>query len=107
MKILWDFFSNLKQRVRTLNGQVSTWTSDSVGIPQGSTLGPLLFLLYINDLSDNLSSNIKLFADDTTLFSMCLYIFLFSNVFQKVNRFIYRPFAQVTDFVTNNNFRYY
>ena len=39
-------------------------------IPQGSILGPLLFLIYINDLSDNLTSNAKLFSDNTSLFSV-------------------------------------
>ena len=62
LNILTDFLSNRKQRV-VLNG-VNT------GVPQGSILGPLLFLIYINDLSDNLSSNVKLFADDTSLFSV-------------------------------------
>ena len=40
-----------------------------VGIPQGSNLGPLLFLIYINDLSNGLQSDPKLFTDDTSLFS--------------------------------------
>ena len=67
--LLRDFLSNRKQRV-VLNGQVSTWTSVNAGVPQGSILGALLFLIYINYLSDNLSSNVKLFADDTSLFSV-------------------------------------
>ena len=68
LKLLTDFLSNRKQRV-VLNGQVSTQTSINAGVPQGSILSPLLFLIYINDLSDNLSSNVKLFAD-TSLFSV-------------------------------------
>ena len=40
------------------------------GIPQGLILGPLLFLIYINDLFENLASNPKLFADDSSLFSV-------------------------------------
>ena len=58
-----------KKRV-VLNGQHSSWFNVQAGIPQGSILGPLFFPIYINDLSDGLNSNPKLFADDTSLFSV-------------------------------------
>ena len=51
-----------------LNGVDSSWEKIYSGVPQGSVLGPLLFLIYINDLTDNISSRIKLFADDSSLF---------------------------------------
>ena len=69
LNILTDFLDNRTQRV-ILNGQYSSWAKVEAGVPQGSILGPLLFLIYINDLSDNLASNSKLFADDTLLFSV-------------------------------------
>ena len=69
LNILSDFLRNRKQRV-ALNGQSSSWTNVNAGVPQESILGPLLFISYINDLSDGLSSNAKLFADDTSLFSV-------------------------------------
>ena len=58
-----------KQRV-VLNGQHSPWADVKAGVPQGSILGPLLFLIYINELPNRLNSNVKLFADDTSLFSV-------------------------------------
>ena len=69
LNILSEFPRNRKQRV-TLNGQSSSWANVNTGVPKGSILGPLLFLIYINDLPDGLSSNAKLFADDTSLFSV-------------------------------------
>ena len=62
-----DFLKDRKQRV-ILNGQVFSWTGVNAVVPLGSVLGPLLFLIYINDLTDGLSSNAKYFADDTSLF---------------------------------------
>ena len=62
-----DYLSNRHQRV-VLNGVHSAWLPLKSGVPQGSVLGPLLFLIYINDLTANISSRIKLYADDASLF---------------------------------------
>ena len=68
MKILTDFLNSRKQGV-VLNGQHSSWSDILAGVPQGLILGPLLFLICINDLFDGLQYNPKLFADDTSLFA--------------------------------------
>ena len=49
---------------------MSEWTSVTAVVSHGSVLGPLFFLIYINDLADTLKSEAKLFADDTSLFSV-------------------------------------
>ena len=64
MNILIDFLNNTRHRIK-LNGQISAWASVDAGVPQGSILGPLSLFIDINYLSDNLSSNVKLFADAT------------------------------------------
>ena len=66
---LSDFLKLRKQR-RVLNGQLSSWSNIETSLPQGSVLGALLFLIYINDLSDGLTTNVRLFADDVSLFSV-------------------------------------
>ena len=62
-----SYLSDRKQRV-VLPSTVSKWTFIRAGVPQGSILGPLLFLVYINDIVKDIGSNIRLFADDTSLF---------------------------------------
>ena len=66
---LEDFFK-WKKTTRSPQRQVSTWKNVNAGVPQGSILGPLLFLIYINDLTEGLTTNVKLFWDDTPLFSV-------------------------------------
>ena len=68
LKILTDFLNSQKQRL-VLNGQHLSWSDVLASVPQGSILGSLLFLIYINDLSDGLECNPKLFVDDTSLFA--------------------------------------
>ena len=54
-----------------LDGKSSEAYPVNAGVPQGSILGPTLFLLYINDLPDNVISDIVIYADDSTLYSKC------------------------------------
>ena len=63
---LSDYLANRKQGV-VIPGACSDWLPVMAGVPQGSILGPLLFLLYINDIVDNINSTIRLVADDTSL----------------------------------------
>ena len=53
-----------------INGSSSQWGDIESGVPQGSVLGPLLFLIYINDLEMGIKSQVIFFADDTSLFSI-------------------------------------
>ena len=65
---LMYFLKNWEQGV-VLKGQFSFWKKVNAGVPQGLILGPLLLLIYINDLPYGLQTNLKLFVDDTSLFS--------------------------------------
>ena len=64
-----SYLSNRFQRV-VLNGQTLSWTPVLAGVPQGSILEPPLFLIYVNDMPNGLKSNVKLFEDNTSIFSI-------------------------------------
>ena len=61
-----DWLSDRQQRV-VLNGEVSDWQNVISDVPQGSVLGPTLFIIYVNDLKGNLLSKVAKFGDDTKL----------------------------------------
>ena len=62
-----DYLQNRSQFVE-INGEKSQWLPVKSGIPQGSVLGPLLFLIYINDLPENVNSTVYMYADDTKIY---------------------------------------
>ena len=78
-KIMEDVLANRYQRA-VLNEQVSKWAAVKAGVPQSSILGPLLLFIYISDLPNELLSNSRLFADDTSLFSVVRDMNLSANV---------------------------
>ena len=68
--LISSFLSNRRLQV-VLDGESSQEYPVNVGVPQGSILGPTLFLLYINGLPDDVICDIAICADDTTLYSKC------------------------------------
>ena len=68
LKWIQHFLSNRKQKV-SVQGEESQWANVASGIPQGSVLGPVLFLIYINDLPDIVKKFVVIFADDTKEYS--------------------------------------
>ena len=87
--LLKNYLHNREQRV-VLNGQTSEWKRIYSGVPQGSVLGPLLFLIYINDLADGITSTCKIFADDISLFSKVLDVNKLVIELKKINEWAYQ-----------------
>ena len=73
LEVLYWFENYLAERKQAmvLHGSRSDYSTVPAGVPQGSVLGPLLFLIYINDIVEDIESVIKLFADDTSMY-LCL-----------------------------------
>ena len=69
LKWIESFLYQRRQRV-TINGVKSDWGSVTSGVPQGSVLGPILFILFVNSISEEVDGDILLFADDTKLYKI-------------------------------------
>jgi hypothetical protein len=68
LQCIRDFLVGRRQRV-SINGTVSDWASVRSGVPQGSVHGPILFVAYINDLPEVVSSVCSMYADDTNVYN--------------------------------------
>ena len=91
-QLIKSLFSGRFQRV-LLNGETSDWETIQAGVPQGSILCPLFFLIYINDPTDNLNSHVKLFADDTSSFSEICDPLETANVLNNKNwKMVFNPY---------------
>ena len=62
-----DFLTNRKQRVH-IRGQFSEPTEVLIGVPQGLVFGPLLFILFVNDIPDTVNAKVKMYANDTKVY---------------------------------------
>ena len=83
--LLWikDFLSEHTQQV-VLNGSASNTFTGSSGVPQGLVMGPLLFLVYVNDIPEQVECNISMFADDTKTYTLLSKLLLILRGFKLI-----------------------
>ena len=79
-----SWLTNRKQLV-TVDGVASKWVPVKSGVPQGILLGPIMFLIYINDIEENELSTLKLFADDCILFQLPVIVINFRKILTVAN----------------------
>ena len=82
-----QWLNDRRQRV-VVDGEVSSWKPVLSGVPQGSVLGPILFLVYINDLKEGVTGNILTFADYTKLFRKTKEIGDKQNLQDDIDKFV-------------------
>ena len=98
-KLLESYLSERKQFV-DFGGYVSTCKSIDIGVPQGLVLGPLLFLVYINNLQNNTTLKVLNFADDTLLYTT-----LKKNTYQQDNIYLNSQLENVSKWLINNRLK--
>ncbi|KAJ1524288.1 hypothetical protein ONE63_010800 [Megalurothrips usitatus] len=97
---LYAYLSDRKQRVKSCEDFISEWMYLETGVPQGSVLGPLLFLLYVNDISDVFHGcSYHLYADDLIIY-MSFCISTYSKTVSNMNRYL----SHLVDYNTCHNF---
>ena len=63
-----------RKKAKIVRGKLSEWLEVFSGVPQGSVIGPLLFLIFINDLKEGIQSKLSIFADDIKIIMYKIYI---------------------------------
>ena len=105
MALMVSYFLWWKIILKIVNGQTSEWREINSGVPQGSVLGPLFFLIYINDLPDGITSTCKIFAWITSICKILILIpinRLMKSYFFEIQKFLIIPLLLSTIMMLKN-----